>query len=411
MSTSCSTSDHSRGQADALGLYVHVPFCETKCPYCDFNTYERIEHLIPAYVRALSIEISTWAALLGRPEVDTVFFGGGTPSYLPERHLADLMNTIRDAFSLSSSAEITLEANPGDAAPRRLDAYREAGFNRLSIGVQSLDDRLLALLGRRHDARQAVDALAAAIAAGFRNTSIDLIYGLPHQSIDDWRRTLDKAVGLGPPHVSMYALTLEDETPMARWAASGRLPTPDPDLAADMYEAAEETAAAAGYHRYEISNWARPGFESRHNLRYWRNETYLGVGPGAHSHLAGHRFSNLRSPRTYVKRMSAQPREHSLERPVEEAITAVPVVESVQKVDADLEMSETMMMGLRLDDGIAVEEFTRRFGRPPADFYGGQIDELGSLDLLDPSDGRLRLTDRGRLLGNEVFARFLLPAR
>ena len=391
-----------------IGLYVHIPFCETKCPYCDFNTYERIEDLIPAYTEALSTEASMWADILGHPEVDTVFFGGGTPSYLPEDDIKGLMGTVRGTYDVSALAEITLEANPGDVAPRRLDAYRNAGFNRLSIGVQSLSDRLLGLLGRRHDAREAVAAFEMAVASGFENTSLDLIYGLPHQSAEDWRDTLDRAIDLGPPHISMYALTLEEGTPMAQWVESGRLPNPDPDLAADMYEAAEEAMESTGYRHYEISNWARPGFESLHNMRYWRNQSYLGIGPGAHSYIAGHRFWNLRSPRTYIERTSAQP-AIDIGKPVEESIGNVAVVESVEKVGPELEMCETMMMGLRLDDGITVEGFSGRFDRSPQEVYGDTIGELGSLGLLDASNGRLRLTARGRLLGNEVFARFVRP--
>ena len=397
--------------SEALGLYVHIPFCETKCPYCDFNTYERIEHLIPAYVEALSREISLWADVLDHPEVDTVFFGGGTPSYLSAEYTAGLMSTIRREFDLSASAEVTLEANPGDVAPSRLQTLLEAGFNRLSIGVQSLDDRLLGLLGRRHDAREAAEAFRTAVAAGFENTSIDLIYGLPHQSLWDWQDTLDRAVGLGPPHISMYGLTLEEGTPMAQWVHSGRLPAPDPDLAADMYEAAEATALAAGYRHYEISNWALRGYESRHNLRYWRNRPYIGAGPGAHSYLAGLRFSNLRSPRTYVGRVAGERSELRERTSIEDAIKGMPMLDMVERVDADREMSETMMMGLRLNEGISEKEFTERFGRPPAAVYGVAIDELGSLGLLDASNGRLRLTARGRLLGNEVFARFMRPER
>ena len=417
-STSSSTSKgvqgrhvgHGRDEApDHLGLYVHIPFCETKCPYCDFNTYERIEHLIPAYVEALSREISLWGNVLDHPEVDTVFFGGGTPSYLSEKYMADLMKAIRGGFDLSTLAEVTLEANPGDVEPRRLEAHLEAGFNRLSIGVQSLDDRLLGLLGRRHDARKAAEAFRTAVASGFENTSIDLIYGLPYQSPGNWQDTLDRTIGLGPPHISMYGLTIEEGTPMAQWVNSGRLPTPDPDLAADMYEAAEATASAAGYRHYEISNWALAGYESRHNLRYWRNRPYIGTGPGAHSYLAGFRFSNLRSPRTYIERLEDERQELRERTSIEDAIKDMPAVESVEKVDAGGEMSETMMMGLRLDEGISAAEFTDRFGRSPVSAYGVAIGELGTLGLLDASNGRLRLTARGRLLGNEVFARVHAP--
>ena len=394
-----------------MGLYVHIPFCETKCPYCDFNTYEKIEHLIPAYVDALVRELSLWSGLLDRPNVDTVFFGGGTPSYLPEEAIERLMAAIRSGFGVTSSAEVTLEANPGDLTPGKLEKLRESGINRLSIGVQSLSDRLLKVLGRRHDLEQAIGAFEMAVETGFQNASLDLMYGLPRQGIGDWNETLHRAVELGPPHLSMYCLTIEENTPMAQSVESGSLPSPDPDLAADMYETAESVMSAAGYGHYEISNWSRPGFESRHNMKYWRNLPYLGVGPGAHSYLQGHRFANLRSPRMYIERMEEASLQSSIagqSRPG--TIKSVPVVEHFEEIGQDLEMSETLMMGLRLDEGIVKQDFADRFGLQLSEKYGQTIADLDSLGLLDTSLGRLRLTSRGRLLGNEVFERFVQPA-
>ena len=391
-----------------LSLYVHIPFCHTKCPYCDFNTYAGIEGQVPTYVEALCGEILAWGGALDRPRAITVFFGGGTPSYLPESRIAAITAAIRRAFRVDPSAEVTLEANPDDLTASKLHAYLDMGVDRLSMGVQSLDDRLLSVLGRRHSAGAAVDAFRMALQAGFDNVSIDLMYGLPHQSLEDWRSTLDEMLDLGPKHVSLYGLTLEGGTPMERWVQSGELPGPDPDLAADMYLAAEDSMGALGYRHYEISNWARPGYESRHNMTYWRNRPYLGVGPGAHSYLADLRFTNVRSPREYARRLAARPR-----RPVERGgvagrIGAMPAVDTVEPIDRRLEMAETMMLGLRLDTGIAAQEFIGRFGRSPADVYGPQLAELTASRLLETVDGRVRLTGRGRLLGNEVFARFFV---
>ena len=232
------------------------------------------------------------------------------------------------------------------------------------------------------------------------------MYGLPNQTIADWRMTLEGASEMGPPHVSLYCLTLEGGTPMERWVASGEMPDPDPDLAADMYLLAEETMARQGYRHYEISNWARPGFESRHNLVYWRNEPYLGVGPGAHSYLDGIRFWNLRSPREYVRTMREAVAQIADGRSMGDLVDAMAVVERSETIDRSLEMAETLMMGLRLDTGVALDDFAARFGESPSSVYGDVIDELSSAGLLDGADGRLRLTDRGRILGNEVFARF-----
>ena len=391
--------------SEPISLYVHIPFCETKCPYCDFNTYAAIEPLMPSYVAALNTEITLWGKLLGGPEVHTIFFGGGTPSYLPSDDIRHTMETIHSAFNVKLDAEVTLEANPGDFSDDKLAAYLDCGINRLSIGVQSFDDGLLETLGRRHNAADAVQAYRQAQDAGIRNISIDLMYGLPHQSIKHWNDTLRQALELAPPHISMYCLTLEGGTPMERWVEQGSMPTPDADLAADMYLAAQNEMKVAGYRHYEISNWALKGKLSRHNLTYWRNEPYLGVGPGAHSYLGGYRFSAIRPPREYIRRM----REEYIgigKSSVHEAICSVPVVDEIEQIDKPLEMAETMMMGLRLDDGISVARFTERFGAPPSHTYGDTLRELERLGLIHAQGGAIRLTHRGRMLGNEVFSRF-----
>ena len=396
-----------------LALYVHIPFCETKCPYCDFNTYAGIEGLMPSYVAALRRELAAWGDVLGHPGVNTVFFGGGTPSYLPSEDLSLVVGTVGSTFDIAPTAEVTLEANPGDLTASKLTAYLECGVNRLSIGFQSLSDRLLEVLGRRHSASEAVDAYRLAVASGFGNVSIDLIYGLPYQTLEDWKETLEGAVGLSPPHISMYCLTLEEGTPMEQQVRSGRLPEPDSDLAADMYLAAQDALGRQGYRHYEISNWARPGFESRHNMTYWRNQPYLGVGPGAHSYLPGFRFSNLRSPREYIR---SSPPDNSSGRHrgwelSAESIKVMPVVEKVEPIDRRLEMAETLMMGLRLNSGVSTGEFARRFGETPSQAYDGTIDELTSVGLVETVDGWMRLTPRGRLLGNEVFGRFFVQTK
>ena len=395
--------------AEPISLYVHIPFCETKCPYCDFNTYAAIEPLMPAYVAALRSEIALWGDTLGNIEVHTVFFGGGTPSYLPAGDIRSVMDAVRSAFSLKAGAEVTLEANPGDFKGDKLAEYLDCGVNRLSIGVQSFDDGLLRTLGRRHTAADAIEAYRQAADAGFDNISIDLMYGLPYQRIEQWRCTLAQTLELAPPHISMYCLTLEGGTPMERWVEQGSMPEPDPDLAADMYLLAQDEMRGAGYRHYEISNWAKPGKRSRHNLTYWQNEPYLGVGPGAHSYLADRRFSAIRSPREYIRRMTCHvpgPAAGCSDGSMRAKIGSVPVVDEVERIDRQLEMAETMMMGLRLDEGIAIAAFAERFGAPPSRFYSETLDELERLGLLRTEDGALRLTRRGRMLGNAVFSRF-----
>ena len=360
---------------------------------------------MPSYIAALNAEIALWGTLLGGTEVHTIFFGGGTPSYLPSGDIRHTMETIHAAFNVEPDAEVTLEANPGDFRGEKLAAYLDCGINRLSIGVQSFDDDLLKTLGRRHNTADAVQAYRQAQDAGFDNISIDLMYGLPHQSIGHWQDTLRQALELAPPHISMYCLTLEGGTPMERWVEQGSMPPPDADLAADMYLMAQDEMKSAGYRHYEISNWALNGKLSRHNLTYWRNEPYLGVGPGAHSYLGDCRFSAIRPPREYIRRMREEP-DGTGKASMHDTIRGVPVVDEIERIDKPLEMAETMMMGLRLDEGISVARFAERFGAPPSRFYEETLKELERLGLLCTQNGALRLTHRGRMLGNEVFSRF-----
>ena len=392
-----------------ISLYVHIPFCKTKCPYCDFNTYQGIEALIGPYMEALLLEIRLWGATLGHPRVNTIFFGGGTPSYIPLEHTEKLLRTIDDAFEVVPGAETTLEANPGDLTAPALTRLLEMGVNRLSIGVQSLDDSLLGLLGRRHTAHEAMEAYRLAHLSGFESVNLDLMYGLPRQTIAQWEDTLAKVLELGPPHLSLYCLTLEEGTPLERWVRQDRLPEPDPDLAADMYTLVRETLGEAGYHHYEISNWAMPGFRCLHNMAYWLNRHYLGVGPGAHSCLHGYRFWNVDPPRLYVQRVQkwASQERGPMETLDRDALSGMGPVGGVEPISPQLEMNETMFLGLRLLDGLGVEDFKRRFACDPMQLYGPQIQELEGQGLLERSNGVLRLTGRGCLLANQVFMRFL----
>ena len=400
--------------AQPLALYVHITFCKTKCPYCDFDTYAGIENMMPAYVDALVNEITQWGAMLERPHVPTVFFGGGTPSYLPTADLARLMVTINDAFNVSHEAEITLEANPGDLTAEHLTGMREAGFNRISIGVQSLDDSLLQVLGRRHNAAQAKAAAVAARQAGFTNLSLDLMFGLPNQSLDVWQRTLEETLALEPDHLSVYGLTLEQGTPLEADVRLGRSPEPDIDVAADMYEMALDMLPKAGYLQYEVSNWAKTGYRSLHNLTYWLSQPYLGVGPGAHSYLWGQtplgadgygkRLANVASPRAYMQRVRGWQVTASDDA---DDIAFAGAVETADEINAATAMREAMMMGLRLNDGVPDAEFSARFGRSIADAFPEALPECLEWGLVTWKNGSLQLTDSGRPLGNEVFMRFV----
>jgi oxygen-independent coproporphyrinogen-3 oxidase len=371
-----------------ISLYLHIPFCQRRCTYCDFNTYEGLEPLFAPYVEALAEEVRRTGR--GEPAA-TIFFGGGTPSILPASAIEKLLGACRDAFAVDPSAEISLEANPGTVDAVQLAALRRTGVNRLSFGVQSAHAGELALLGRLHSFPQAAEAVGMARAAGFDNLSLDLIYGLPEQSLADWAATLEAAVELAPDHVSAYCLTLEEGTPLFERVAAGQTPEPDPDLAAEMYELAGVTLAKAGLRHYEISNWARPGMECRHNLVYWRDGDYLGFGAGAHSHRDGRRWWNVLAPGEYVARVRGGGSPEA----------------GGERLDPAQVMGEMMMLGLRLHEGVTADVFRAHFGRELAVVYEEELSELVAGGLLEWDGRRARLTARGRLLGNRVFARFL----
>jgi len=409
-------------------LYLHIPFCRHRCSYCDFNTYTTIGDLQEPYVAALAREIE-WvgAAAPARSPVETIFFGGGTPSLLTPAQVGALLAAARRAFDLAPDAEITMEANPETIDDEWPAAVRALGVNRLSFGVQSADAGELALLGREHDFATAVRAVEMARAAGFDNLNLDLIYGLPGQSVADWERTLAAVLPLGVEHISLYCLTIEPGTPMERWLHNGTIMAPDPDTAADQYEAACGAMAAAGYGHYEISNWARPGRECRHNLVYWRNEPYLGLGAGAHGSAGGYRYQVVRQPRAYIKRMTNDelrmtnqegspspplPISPALPLPVSPAppppFPLSPAVAAHHVVDEAEAMSDTAITQLRLlNEGLDLAAFEARFGRAFDEVYGDEVRQLVGLELLHVEGHRLLLTDKGRFLSNQVFYRFV----
>ncbi len=387
-------------------IYVHIPFCTHRCAYCDFNTYAGLEAFIPAYVNALCREIGFISEAAGRKlSVHTIFFGGGTPSLLPVVALERILNALAEGFNWQPGIEISLEANPGTVSPDYLKGLLALGVNRISLGMQSANPGDLAMLERLHTLQDVVNAVKWSRLAGLDNLNLDLIFGLPHQSLAAWENTLSMALSLQPEHLALYALTLEHGTPMAHWVGRGLLPEPDADLAADMYELASERLEQQGFVQYEISNWSKLAVSGglkacKHNMQYWRSEPYLGLGAGAHGFASGIRTVAALAPALYIRRL-------------EEAHTPVPfpgTPATVEKITltSDDEMGEFMMMGLRLvQEGVSDETFTRRFGRSLEDVYGTAIQRLIQLGLLERKDSIIRLTHHGRLLGNQVFMEFV----
>jgi putative oxygen-independent coproporphyrinogen III oxidase len=389
------------GLADRpFGVYVHVPFCTVRCGYCDFNTYTSAElGSVPgasraSYHQAAVAEVRLARRVLGTdaPRVDTVFFGGGTPTLLPPDTLEEILTAIRDELGLAADAEVTTEANPDSVDPESLHRLRAAGFNRVSLGMQSAVPRVLATLDRTHDPARVPQAVRWAREAGFEQVSLDLIYGTPGESLADWRSSLDQALACAADHVSAYALIVEDGTALARRVRRGELPAPDDDDVADKYLLADEVLSAHGLAWYEVSNWARDtgsgtSARCRHNETYWRGGNWWGVGPGAHSHVAGVRWWNVKHPSAYAERLS---------RGVSPAYAR-------EVLDHDTRRVERVLLELRLVDGLPVGVLDEYGARA-----AGRAADDGLVDPVALRAGRVALTLRGRLLADAVV-RDLLP--
>jgi oxygen-independent coproporphyrinogen-3 oxidase len=398
-----------------IALYLHIPFCHVKCHYCDFNSYAGVLRLREPFVAALRDEIGlagTRARLSngqddGRRRCRTVFFGGGTPSLLTAEQVDALLAAARAAFAVDPNAEITLEANPGTLEYGHLDELRAVGVNRLSMGAQSFDAGLLRWMGRIHSPEDVEQAFRAARRAGFGNINLDFMYALPGQSLATWDATLERALALGPDHLSLYSLIVEEHTPLHRWVSQGKVRPVDDDTAADMYELACAKLAAAGYAHYEISNWAMPGHECRHNLTYWHNLPYIGLGAGAHSWYAGRRFVEAKSLRDYTAWVRAAVAADADGADLaHQDLPAAAIVED-ETIPPALEMAETAMLGLRLRAGLDLEAFAARFGRAFDEVFGPRLAQVRALGLLETTSDAVRLSERGLLLGNEVFERLL----
>lgn len=379
-----------------VSLYLHIPFCHTRCHYCDFNTYAGMLPLREPYVRALLNEITLAGEMAHLPNGNmrrtrTLFFGGGTPSLLTVEQITRLLERCHQAFAFDEDAEISLEANPGTLDREQLQGLRAAGVNRLSMGAQSFDAGLLHTLGRIHSPEEITQAVHFAREAGFTSLNLDFMFGLPDQSMRHWQETLDQALKLRPEHLSLYSLIIEEGTPFFTWTHEGRITPGDEDLCADMYEYAEERLRAEGYENYEISNWSLPGHQCRHNLTYWWNLPYIGMGAGAHSFFAGKRFSDVLDPQVYIRQLKGG---------------QMPIAES-EEVSKLQEMTETCFLSLRTATGLHLPTFMERFGESFDTFVGERLRTVEEAGLLTRERDWLRLSEHGRLLGNEVFFRLL----
>jgi len=377
------------------GVYIHIPFCRSRCSYCDFATGMYQSEIAETYVGAICLEICGWREDGQPATIDTIYFGGGTPSLLSTKQIERILDTVKDRFELIEAPEITLEINPGDGGVdtesrcATMRAWRSLGINRASFGAQTFDDRELKLLGRTHDSADVRKTFALLREAGFVNINFDLIAGLPGQTMAGWKRNLDEALKLRPEHLSLYLLDVHEGTPLADQIYRGMRPKPDDDLAAEMYATMIETVCAAGYEHYEISNFCLPGFESRHNTKYWTGDPYYGFGNSAHSYDgARRRWANERDAAKYVEIVKNN----------ESAIVDRTTLSEEES------RSESIFLGLRLLKGIDLQTYESRFGRNLRQEYNGELDRLRAAGLIEIDERLLRLTTRGALLSNEVFA-------
>ena len=364
-----------------IGLYVHVPFCVSKCAYCDFASYAGREADIPRYVDAVIREIARRGALAGHPKADTVFLGGGTPSLLDELQVTRILDALFAAFPIEEGHEITCECNPGTLTASFAQALGKAGVNRLSLGAQARQARLLRLVGRIHDWEQVIASVEIARQAGFDNMNLDLMFGLPSQTVSDLGETLEAALALSPTHLSCYGLMVEEGTPICRDITGGKLALPDEEMDRAMYELARQTLAKHGFHQYEISNFAREGYACRHNLGCWTRVPYLGFGCAAHSFFEECRTMNPSELDAYLAGEE-------------------PKTEQISKEDARF---ESMMLGLRITRGVKNEDFTRMHGMSIREAFGEKLDKPINAGLLEWHEGALRLTRLGMDLQNSVL--------
>lgn len=376
----------SKTEEKRLGIYIHIPFCKSKCEYCDFYSIggSRDRRVTDDYLQALADHIREAGRLAPEYLVDTVYFGGGTPSFFGAENLEKILDEIHKSFRLSVEAEITLEANPDSVTLPVLKKLVRAGFNRISIGVQSDDDEMLKKLGRPHNFHQAKQAVTLARQAGFGNISLDLMYGLPNQTLTAWKETVLRVVGLRPEHISCYALKVEEGTPL--WSYKELANLPDDDTQADMYLAASDILRDYGYEHYEISNFAKKGFASKHNLKYWTGGEYLGFGPTAASDFAGKRFTILRDLQGYIQGIAKKET----------------VLSECETIPARERAGEYIMLRLRTSDGISAEEYERQYLMPfaPLEKAMKRFEEKGFAVY---ENDRWRLNERGWLVSNQII--------
>jgi len=375
-----------------LGLYLHFPFCVSKCPYCDFNSYPlKEENQITSYISAIYKEITAYSQKLKKVNIKAIYFGGGTPTILSGVQIYNILEFCKDKFTIDKNAEITIEANPGTLDGEKIKLLIESGINRLSLGAQSFNNLILKKLGRIHNTQDIIDSYFLARKKGFNNINIDIMFALPDQTTEDLQNTLKKAVSLKPDHVSLYNLTIKPGTEYYKEYKRGKLKLPTEDEEFDMYNWAINYLEESGFEHYEIANFARPHKRSKHNLIYWQNKPYLGIGAGAYSFIRGYRYMNYENPERYIK----------------EIMSGKLPIDNGEKLSLRKRMIETIILSLRTKDGVSYKKFITRFKVGINNIFHKQIKKLVNLGLLQRDDNRIKLTKKGIFLANTVFREFV----
>lgn len=375
----------------SISIYIHIPFCKAKCFYCDFNSFACRDEFVPAYFNALKKEIDLYAEKLKAYTIKTVFIGGGTPSVVDSQYIYEVLKLLNQKLSIEAKAEISIETNPGTLTYDKLETYKAIGVNRLSIGLQAWQDRILKSLGRIHTAKEFEDNFNLARKVGFENINVDLIFGIPDQAFKDWCETLKNVVSLGPEHLSCYSLKIEEGTVFGNNLENNELVPLDDIIDREMYSYCKDYLAQKGYKHYEISNFARPGYECMHNLVYWKQQEYIGLGAGAHSFFESTRVNNLYDIEGYIASI------------MEDKIPT----ENAEFIDRKGSMAEFMILGLRLMDGVLTDDFKDRFDEDIYNVYGSEIAKLLQKGLLVKKDGAISLSTMGLDFANEVFMEFI----
>ena len=397
--------DSKLGKNKELGLYIHIPFCHTKCTYCDFNTYSGLENLIDDFSESIYKEINFWG-IREFYKVDTIFIGGGTPSYVDTEIIKNILNKISDNFLLSKNPEITLEINPEDVSEKKALEWKEIGINRCSLGVQSLVNSELKILNRRHDSEKAIEAINI-LSKIFNNISVDLIYGLPLQTKDSYIETLKKIISQNINHISCYSLQVEKGTVLDQQVNTNKINVANDDLSAEMYKMTQKILLENDFENYEISNWSKENKLSQHNLKYWTMKPYIGIGPGSHSYIDNKRFSIIKSPKKYVDFFKKPITNISSIREKILYLRENNFLDVYEKQLKENEILEFLMLNLRLRDGININNFKKRFDLDFEDLYLSKLDYFIKENIIFKKEDSYILSEKGKLFANEVANNFV----